>query len=226
MCAPHQSRAVFFVLLIAICVVACDETPTTPSAQPGALSQLSLMPATVMAGAPSEGTVTLSGRAPRNGIEVRLSSSDGVAVVPASIIVPAGTVTGTFTVTTRVVAADTTATISALVGGEKRETALRVMAPIARPPTLQALEVEPSIFRGGQNAQGTVRLTGSALAAMAVTVRTSNALATVPNSVTVSAGASTATFTVTTRPVTLDTVFDITASLADQTRAVQIRLTP
>jgi hypothetical protein len=207
-------------------VCACDGTPTAPSAQSATLVQFSLTPATVDAGARSEGTVTLAARAPASGIEVRLSSSDGVAVVPASIMVLAGAISATFTVTTRLVAADTNATISALLGADKRDVVLRVMAPIARPPTLQALEIEPFVLKGGQNAQGTIRLTGSALAPMAVTVRSNNTLATVPGSVTVPTGASSATFTVTTRPVTLDTVFDITATLADQARSAQIRLTP
>ena len=39
-------------------------------------------------------------------------------------------------------------------------------------------------------------------------------------------GSSSATFTITTRPVTLDTVFDIVATLGDQAQAGQIRLTP
>lgn len=170
--------------------------------------------------------MALSAPAPAGGIEVRLSSSDSVAVVPSSIVVPAGTQSTTFTITTRLVAADTTATISALVGADKRDAALRVMAPIARPPTLQALEIQPSVLKGGQNTQGTIRLTGPALAPMAVTLRSSNTLATAPLTVTVLTGASSAPFTVTTRPVTLDTIFDITASLVDQSRSVQIRLTP
>lgn len=214
------------VLPIVLCVSGCDETPTTPSTAVS-ISQLSLMPAAVVAGATSEGTVTLSGRAPTNGIEVRLSSSDGVATVPAAIIVPAGAVSGNFTVSTRVVAADTSATISGLMGAEKREVALRVTAPIARPPSLQGLEVEPSVFRGGQNTQGTVRLTVPALAGgFVVNLRSSNSVATVPGSVTVPAGAISTTFTATTRTVSLDTQFEITASSGDQTHTVTIRLTP
>ena len=212
-------------LLVAICTCGCDETPTTPSAPPVTLSQFSLTPATVDAGARSEGIVTLAARA-ATPIDVRLSSSDGVAVVPASIVVPVGATSATFTVTTRLVAADTNATISVLLGADKREAVLRVMAPIPRPPTLQALGIDPEVLRGGQNAQGTIRLSGPALAPMAVALRSSNSLATPPASVTVPTGAASATFTVTTRPVTLDTIFDITATLADQARSAQMRLTP
>lgn len=222
----HRPRRALFALLIVLCVSGCNETPTTPSTAVS-ISQLSLMPTAVVAGATSEGTVTLSGPAPTNGIEVRLSSSDGVATVPASIIVPGGATSGTFTVRTRLVAADTNGTISALAGAEKRDVVLRVTALIARPPALQSLEVEPSVFRGGQSTQGTVRLTAAALAGgFLVNLRSSNSVASVPGNVTVPAGAISTTFTVTTRAVSLDTQFEITASFSDQTHTVMIRLTP
>jgi hypothetical protein len=225
MMSPFFGSRVVLLILMAICASACDEAPAAPTPQPAMLSQFALTPATVDAGATSQASVSLTAPA-ANGVTVRLSSSDGVAVVPASIVVPAGAISVTFSVATRLVAADTSATISALLGADRRDAVLRVMAPIARPPTLQALEIEPSVLRGGQNAQGTIRLTGAALAPMAVTLRSSNTLATAPLTVTVLTGASSATFTVTTRPVTLDTVFDITGSLVDQSRSVQIRLTP
>jgi hypothetical protein len=215
-----------FVSLVAMFAAGCDEAPTAPSAPRATLLLFSVTPATVDAGGKSEGTVALAAPAPANGIAVRLSSSDGVAVVPASITVPAGTQSATFTITTRLVAADTSATIGVLVGADRRDAVLRVMAPVPRPPTLLALELEPSVLRGGQSAQGTIRFTGPALTPMTVTVRSSNALATTPSTVTALTGASSATFPVTTRPVSLDTVFDITAGLADQSRSAQIRLTP
>ena len=225
MCLPGRGRS--FFVLIAICTAGCgDGTPTAPSSPIQGLSQVMLTPATVNAGTSSEGTVTLTGRAPAQGTEVRLSSSDGVAQVPAFIMVPAGTVSAAFPVTTRLVAADTNATISALLGADKRDVVLRVMAPIPRPPTLEAVEIEPSVLKGGQNAQGRIRMTGPALDPMVVTVRSSSSLASPPATVTVPRGAASATFTVTTRPVTLDNVFEIAAILSDQTRTAQIRLTP
>lgn len=214
------------VLLAAIGAVACDEAPTAPSAESGPQFQLALNPAMVDAGATSQGIVTVVAPAQNTDTAIQLSSSDGVAVTPSSVILPARTLVVTFPISTRLVAADTTATISAAAAGERREATLLVIAPIPRPPTLQALEIAPSMLQGGQTAQGIVRLTGPALAAMVVSVRSSNALATSPATVTVPSGASFATFRVTTRPVTLETVFDIIATLGDQTRAVQIRLTP
>jgi hypothetical protein len=244
MMRPFFHSRVVLLVLVAICAGACDETPaaptpqpvTAPTPQPVTLSQFSLTPATVDAGAKSEGAVTLAAPAPPSGVEVRLSSSDGVAVVPASVIVAADATRAAFTVTTRLVAADTNVTISVLLAADKRAAILRVMAPIARPPTLQALEIEPAIVKGGENTRGTIRLTGPAVATMFVPLRSSNMLVVLPSCVVsstlvpfcvpVQGGTSTATFTIATRPVTLDTVFDIVATLGDQVRAGQIRLTP
>ena len=79
-------------------------------------------------------------------------------------MVPAGAASVSFTVTTRLVAADTNATISALLGADKRDVVLRVMAPIPRPPTLRRWRLNRPSLKGGQNTRGTIRLTGPALA--------------------------------------------------------------
>jgi len=225
MCAPLLRRVI--VLVTSICAAACgDETPpTAPTPQPAILSQLSLTPTTVSAGTPSEGRVILAAPAPANGAEVRLSSSDGVALVPASVMVPAGAVSVPFTVTTRLVAADTNATISGLLSDVRRDVVLRVVAPFPRPPTLRALEIDPSVFKGGENTRGTIKLTGPTLGNMTVFVSSRNPLATPPPTVIVRTQDTTATFTIATSRVTRDTAFEIVATLGDQTRAVEIRLT-
>jgi hypothetical protein len=194
---------------------------------PLAILQLTVTPSAVPAGETSEGTVLLTSAAPADGVMVALTSSDGAVVVPASMTIPGGLLVGRFTVRTRLVAADSAGTITGAAGGQTREAVLRVMAPVPRPPTLQSLDVEPSTLKGGQTAQGAVRLTSPALAGgLVVSVESSNAAATVPRSVVVPVGAASATFTIQTRPVTLETVFEITASFSDQLRAVRIHLLP
>jgi hypothetical protein len=61
---------------------------------------------------------------------------------------------------------------------------------------------------------------------LTVSIRTSNAAAIVPATVTVSGGTVTSTFTLSTRPVTLDTQLEITATYIDQIRTVPLRVTP
>jgi hypothetical protein len=106
-------------------LVGCDDASTAPSD----LFQLALSPPTVAAGATSGGTVTLRSRMPHP-VRVDLSSSDAVASVPQSILVPAGTAVAEFTVRTRLVAADTVARITASAGDQQEEIALHVIAPM------------------------------------------------------------------------------------------------
>ncbi len=172
----------------------------TPAAPPApALSSLTLNPASVVGGMQSStGTVTLSGPAPTGGAQVALSSSNpGAASVPSSVIVPAGATSTTFTVSTSAVIASSTVTISATYGGATRSASLTVTPPAA--PTLSSLTLNPTSVRGGmQSSTGTVTLSGPAPTGGAqVALSSSNpGAASVPSSVIVPAGATSATFTV------------------------------
>jgi len=209
--------------LVMLLVSGCGGTATT---SPSAGFQLSLSPATVPAGGSSEGTLTLSARA-RSAVYVSVSSSDAVASVPSSLMLPSGSMSTTFLVTTRLVAADTVARIRASVGDARQEVALQVIAPVAKPPTLDSLELDASVVRGGQNAQGTIRLTGAAPAGgISVSIRSSNSAAIVPATVLIPGGALSATFTISTRPVELETQFEIVAIYGDQLRTRPLRVTP
>ncbi len=100
-----------------------------------AISNLSLSPSTVVGGASSTGTVTLSGAAPSGGAVVALSDNSAVATVPASVTVPAGSTSRTFTVTTSTVSSQTPVSISGSFGGATASATLTVNALAA--PTLQ-----------------------------------------------------------------------------------------
>jgi hypothetical protein len=85
---------------------------------PPNLSYLSLDDTSVSAGSTSAGGVGLNGKAPEGGATVTLSSSNpAVATVPASVTVPAGAWTTSFTVLTNAVTTATTVTISGAYGG-------------------------------------------------------------------------------------------------------------
>jgi hypothetical protein len=65
------------------------------------LTALSMTPDTVEAGTQSQGTVTLSGPAPAGGIVVNLKSArTDVATVPATLTIPAGAISATFSTLT------------------------------------------------------------------------------------------------------------------------------
>ena len=186
---------------------ASDSSPLTQVVQ---ATSLGVNPAAVIGGASSTGTVTLPGPAPAAGTVVTLSSSDTTAAtVPASVTVAAGTMTKTFTVTSKPVAAQASVTISATSGGQTATAILTV-----NPAALTSLTVSPASVIGGGKPKGTVTLNGKAPTAGAVVTLSSGDPSTaVPASVKVASGATSATFTITTTPVaTTAGPFDISAS--------------
>ncbi len=79
---------------------------------------------------------------------------------------------------------------------------------------LASLTVSPAAVRGGRSPTGKVSITGPAPSGgVAVTLASSNAAASVPSSVTVPAGATEATFQITTARVRRNTRVTLTATL-------------
>jgi len=184
-----------------------------------ALVSVALNPATVTGGAGSTGTVTLSAAAPTAGAIVTLTSGNtNAATVPASVTVAAGATTATFAITTKAVTAGTVATITATYDGVSKALGLVVN------PLLGSLTLNPSVLTGGAGSTGTVTLTAAAPAGGTVVTLTSGNVnvATVPASVTVAAGATSATFAVTTKAVTGVTQVNITATCSGASRIVTL----
>jgi trimeric autotransporter adhesin len=197
--------------------------PPTPSLS---LSSLSLNPTTVIGRAQSStGTVTLSGPAPAGGAQVPLFSDNGAATVPSSVTVPAWATSATFPVSTSAVAAPTHVTISASYGGVSKSAWLTVTPTAA---TLSSLTLNPtSVIGGAQSSTGTVTLSGPAPAGGAlVTLSSSNGAASVPPSVTVPAGATSATFPVNTTAVAVLTPVIITGTYGGGSKSATLTVTP
>lgn len=171
---------------------------------------LSLAPTTVVGGVNSTGTVTLVNPAPAGGTLVSLSSSIGGATVPASVLIAEGTKTATFTVTTAMTITATSATITATASvGVSDSKVLTIQAQ-----TL-SLSLSPiSVYGGLANSVGTITLNGAAPAGGVVVTLSSSqpSYASVPTDVTVSAGATSANFTITTSATTVDRIAAITAT--------------
>jgi hypothetical protein len=200
-------------------------TPAAPP--PPTLSSLSLNPTSVVGGVQSStGTVTLSGAAPASGAIVTLSSTNTAAArAPSSVMVAAGATSATFTVSTSAVAASTTVTITAAYGGATRSASLTVAPAPPPPPTLSSLTLNPANVFGGQSSRGTVTLTGPAPAGGAqVFLSSNNGAATVPSSVFIPAGASSASFTVNTSFVLISTSATISASYSGTTRSATLSI--
>jgi LmbE family N-acetylglucosaminyl deacetylase len=190
---------------------------------PPGVAALSLSVGSVTGGSPATGTVMLDGPAPQGGAQVALSSGDPAAAVPASVTIPAGAMSATFNVTTSPVASDTSAAISAAYGGRTQTVTLTVL-----PPVLTSLSLNPSSVIGGPlgNSTGTVTLNAPAPAGGAVISLSDNSsAASVPATVTIPAGATTATFTVRTGIVLLSTTARITATYRGTSRSANLQIT-
>ena len=179
---------------------------------PPPVVMVSFVPANVVGGTPSTGTVVISLVAPSGGVFVSLTSSDPNVILPPGVTVPAGSTSQTFTATTRPVTTSTTATVSATSGASLNVTGTLTVIP----PSLGNLSLNPNPVAGGMTSQGTVSLTGPAPAGgVTVSLMSSNtAVATVQANVNVAAGSSSATFNVTTFPVIFSSDSNITAMLA------------
>lgn len=197
--------------------------PATFTVIAPAIGRIVLVPATITGGNSSTGTLTLNGSAPIGGVTVTLSSDNPVATItPSSVVIPAGSNTGTFTVTTTVVAALTTAKIRATYNGLTQTTTLTVQAG-----GLAALSVAPAGVISGGAVTGTVTLDAPAAAGGAtITLTSSDPAVTVPATIVVPQGALTATFPVATLSVPAPVTATISGSLNGLTQTASLAVTP
>jgi hypothetical protein len=188
--------------------------PTIPSA-------VTLTPLRVTGGNSAQGRVTLGGAAPRGGTVVTLRADDAsIATVPERVTVPTGARSAFFLVRTRGVRDTTAVSITAT------RAATSVSAPLTLlPPVLTGLTLKPSLVRSGSSTLGQVTLSGPAPDGGAVIALASGNpdVATVPASITVPAGATSATFPVGTQPSGTSASLPLTASFGSVTRTVTLR---
>jgi hypothetical protein len=125
-----------------------NDAPTSPDQPPApgpspspapppsnlAVAGLALSQSSVVGQAMPTGTVTLTTAAPPSGVIVQLQSSNTlVAQVPATVSVPGGQPSATFTITTSSVGAASPVTITANFGGAARSATLTV-TPVGLDP--------------------------------------------------------------------------------------------
>jgi len=173
-------------------------TPLPPPAT------LTLTPTSVVGlGGSSFARVTVATPAANDLIFPITSSNPSIASLNNSVTIPAGSTQGGFDIFTSSVSVSTPVTISVAGGGVTLTATLTVNpqgAPPPPPPVLAGVTVTPSSVTAGGSATGTVNLSVAAPSG-GTTVSLSSGLPLriiVPASVTVPAGASSATFAVTT----------------------------
>jgi hypothetical protein len=188
------------------------------------LNTVTVNPATVTGAGTSTGTVSLSAAAPAGGVLVTLASSNtSAATVPASVSVPAGAVSATFSITVNTVTSTSTVAISGVYSGVTKSANLTVNPPAAT-VSLLSITLSPTTIVGGKNSTGTAKLTAAAPAGGAlVSLSSSNtAIAAVPASVAIPAGATSATFAVTTTPASSTASATISGTMAGTTKSASL----
>jgi uncharacterized repeat protein (TIGR03803 family) len=191
------------------------------------VSSVSLNPTSVTGGSSSQGTVTLSSAAPSGGSVVSLSSSSSSASVSSSVTVAAGNTTASFTINTGSVTTTTSVVVTATLASSSAQALLTITPSSGGSATLSSLTLNPTSVSGGSSSTGTVTLSAAAPSGGVVVSLTSSttSVATVPSAVTVSAGQTSASFTVNTQSVSSSTSVTISGTYAGATKSATLTVT-
>lgn len=200
-------------------VITSHMTSVTPSSV--ALTAVTLKSSLVAGCKSVSGSVTISEPAPPTGLVLYLSDTLAAATVPATVTVPAGATTKTFTVKSSYVDANQAGLVSATLGPTTLSQSLTL-----RPVGMYLLSVVPSPVVGGLTATGTAKLECKAgPGPITVTLGSSNAVASVPGSIVIPAGVQSGTFQVTTTPVVATTKTTLSATANGITKSKTLSVT-
>jgi len=190
-------------------------------ALPVELQRITLAPTTVIGGQESVGTVTLA-RTQGSDVVVNLSSLSPLVEFPATVTVPAGTLSATFAIGTTAGATDQIARINATLLGRTVFANLTI-----RPNALATFTLTPARAVGGLPRTGTVTISGLAPeGGLPVTLAPSTANAIVPSGVRIPEGTNSVTFSVDTRAVRTETTVGVTATVNGRALRLNTVLVP
>ncbi|HYO77345.1 MAG TPA: hypothetical protein VE010_12850, partial [Thermoanaerobaculia bacterium] len=123
------------------------------------VASVTLNPSEIIGGRSAIGTVTLLAPAGSEGAFIELASSNATAAVPASIVIPAGASSGTFTVTTTPVLSAIDATITAAYGGIGASAIAQVIKDNVAPSVTITAPAANARYTEGQTAKIAVQAT-------------------------------------------------------------------
>lgn len=174
------------------------------------VAKLTLNSTVVGSNTKTGGTVVLAQPAPAAGVSVILTSSNPKVVVPASVTIDAGASRATFPINVQTVQSQFSDVITATSGSMSKKATLTVV-----PTFVSSLAISPSSLSGGGSSTGAVSLNAlSPAEGVKVKLQCSTVLVSVPATVFVAAGKTSATFTIKTDPVASQKVAAITAGLS------------
>lgn len=199
-------------------------TVKMPAAQP-ALTQTTVSPTTRTGGEAATGKVSLAAPVPVGcgALVVYLTSSNGAATVPNTVIVAEGQQSATFSITTTPVAATTNVTITATTENSVKSGVLSVVAP-----GFATLALNRTGVKGGTALTATVSLYGPAPASgILIALESSNPSAVpVPSTVLIPAGASSFVFNLSTNTTAATQDVVLSATLGSVKKTKNLAVTP
>ncbi len=207
-----------------------DETFATLTVNPvpANLNGLTITPTSVVGGQQNSTiTVNVSAPAPLGGEQISVSSSDPSIAVPSSVTVPAGQQSVTFTATSSAVTTSTTVEIPIQDAQGNSVVGFIKVVPV---PAVSGFTLNPTTVVGGQqNSTATVMLSNanpSSDTTIAISDNDTTQDVTVPPSVTIPAGQTSATFTVGTSVVNSQDLVTIAATLGGNSTDAQLTVNP
>lgn len=217
--SPGRLKTLCLLLLLDVGLAACgSNSPTSPTVS---VSSVSLNGTSVVAGSQVQGTITLSSAAPVGGVIVALSSSNSaVAAVPTTVTIPAGGSSGTIQVTA---VTPGTVTITASLSGTSTQSSTLTVTAVT---IVSSLSLSASTVVGGNPVSATVTLSAPAPTSGVLVSLSGGDPLNVATSVTVPAGSSSATFSITTRIVVATMSATVTATYNGVSVLATLSVTP
>ena len=152
---------------------------------------------------------------------VSIFGSSSLVTAPATVIVPAGSTTASFTVTAGTVTTSQIVTVAATLNGTVGKATLSLT-----PILISALNCTPNPLSSGASATCSVGLTSASNTAIAISIFGSSTVLSVPAAVTVPAGAASASFIVTAGAITANQDVTVTAVLNGSAGKAVLSLIP
>jgi len=188
-----------------------------------ALSSLTLSPTSVYGGVAVVATVRLGSIAGPGGVVITLASSDGTAIPAGTFVtVPAGATTSTYRFVPAATDVDTPLTLTATQGTISKTAALTI-----RTPVLAAFVASSASLHNGQSVTFKATLSSPAPAGGAkVNLFSNSSVLPVPGSMTVLAGATIASVTVTATGATATSPVTVSASRNSISKTLNVTVAP
>jgi hypothetical protein len=189
---------------------------------PGIISTFTVSPNPIVGGNNAQGKVVLSSPATSSTAVALAIVSGGSAItsMPTQVHVASGSTTVTFQIVTKAVATATAVTLSATVSSDTAQATFTVNPSSSSPAAPSSVTYSASPLLGGGTTTGKVTVASAVGIDSTVTLTVksgASAIASIPATVVVPAGKTSATFSITTKSVASNTAVQISASTSTGT---------